>query len=68
MAIETGTNSPTNYAGASGSVDASTSTPAVPALTGRGLILGALLLVAAGVAATHRLCARTPGTGLDPLT
>lgn len=44
--LTTGLNSPTNYAGASGSVDASPPPASVPALSERGLILFALLLIA----------------------
>jgi hypothetical protein len=51
--LTTGLNSPKNYAGATGSVDASPPIP-TPALPGCGLILAAVFLTAAGLYFTRR--------------
>ncbi|HEY8154225.1 MAG TPA: IPTL-CTERM sorting domain-containing protein [Myxococcota bacterium] len=56
--LTTGTNSPTNYAGTSGSVDASTPAP-LPALNEWGMGLAAGLLLLAGAAVVLRSRART---------
>lgn len=46
--LSTGTNSPTNFAGDSGSVDAGEPEPPVPAVSTWGLVALALLVLAAG--------------------
>lgn len=51
--LSTGLNSPTNYAGVTGSVDAAL--PEVPLLSGAALVLLALLLAALGARAVARI-------------